>query len=227
MGTINFKKYFKQNKSLLFAGIAVAVAGALLYGINYFFVHEWVLWQGSVLTMVAGIVIVICHFSVQIRDGAVDDYVNSLASAPAEELEKLINETEKRPKKVFEFTSGGYEFSSEDAQVFTIGNDNAPRCEKYFSTVFAYTSEYLYAAYGKTDLLTGKTVTDAIAFHLSDITSVNVKDESFTKEIKKKTVYLEQFYIVLKTAEKEYRFTVHNDAMTDQAFEKIERAIKS
>ncbi len=220
----NFKKYFTQNKILFFAGIAVAVIGVLLYGINYFFVHEWDLWQGSVLTAVAGVVIVICHFSIRVRDGAVDEYARSFHKIPEQELNTLLQESERRPLKVFEFTSGGYALNGSNTEKLTIGNDSTPRCEKYACVALLYTPENFYAVKGNLDLITGDTKTEKVFFPLSAIESIEVKDNSFTKEIKGKNKYFECFSLEIKADGTTHSFTVHNDALTDEAVEKIKRA---
>ena len=223
----SFKKYFTQGKALFFIGIAVAVIGVLLYGINYFFVHEWDLWQGSVLTAVAGIVVIICHFSIRVRDGAVDEYARSFHKIPEQELNALLQESERRPLKVFEFTSGAYALNDTTAEKITVGNDSTPRCEKYACVALLYTPESFYAVKGNLDLITGDVKTEKVFFPLADIESIEVLDNSFTKEIKGKNKYFECFSLEIKADGVTHSFTVHNDALTDEAVEKIRRAAES
>lgn len=223
----SFKKYFTQNKILFFIGIAVAAAGVLLYGINYFFVHEWALWQGSVLTAVAGIVVVICHFSIRVRDGAVDEYVRSFHKVPEQELNTFLQESERRPLKVYEFTSGGYALNDSTAEKAVIGGDSTPRCEKYACVAMLYTPENLYAVKGRIDLISCDTKTEKLCIPLKDIESIEIKDNSFTKEIKGKNKYFECFSLDIKADGTTHSFTVHNDALTDEAVEKIKRAAES
>lgn len=220
----SFKKYFTQTKILIFLGIAVAAAGVLLYGINYFFVHEWVLWQGSILTAVAGIVVVICHFSMSVRDGAVDEYAKSFHKIPEQELNAFLQESERRPLKVYEFTSGGYMLNDSTAEKIVIGNDSTPRCEKYACVAMLYTPENLYAVKGRIDLISGDTKTEKLCIPLKDIESVETRDNSFTKEVKGKNKYFECFALEIKANGATHFFTVHNDALTDEAVEKIKRA---
>ncbi len=223
----NFKKYFTQNSVLLILGIAVAVAGALLYGINYFFVHEWVLWQSSVLILVAGVVIAICHFSMRVRDGAVDEYAQSFHRTAEEELEAFVNETEKRPVKVFNFTTGCYAADDPDVKNTVIGGDSTPRCEKYSSTAMMYTTQNLYAVNGKLDLITGDISSEKTVVPLADVLKVSVCDKSFTKEIKGKNRYVERFKLLVETKDGTFSFNVRNDALTDEAVIKINRMSES
>lgn len=223
----NFKKYFTQSSLLFIIGIITAVAGALLYGINYFFVHEYVLWQGSVLTLVAGVVIVICHFSMRVRDGAVDEYAQSFHKAAEQELETFVNDTEKRPVKVFNFTTGCYAADDPDVKNMTVGGDSTPRCEKYSSTAMLYTTQNLFAVCTKLDLITGDITAEKTVTPLSDILNVSICDKSFTKEIKGKNRYIECFKLLVETKENTFSFDVRNDALTDEAIAKISRMAES
>ena len=223
----NFKKYFTQNSVLLILGIAVAVAGALLYGINYFFVHEWVLWQSSVLILVAGVVIAICHFSMRVRDGAVDEYAQSFHRVAEEELEAFVNETEKRPVKVFNFTTGCYASDDPDVKNMVVGGDSTPRCEKYSSTAMVYTTHNLFTVNARIDLITGDVTAEKAVIPLSEIVNVKACDNSYTKEIKGKNRYVECFKLLVETKDNTLVFNVRNDALTDEAVAKISRTAES
>ena len=223
----NFKKYFTQSSLLFIIGIITAVAGALLYGINYFFVHEYVLWQGSVLTLVAGVVIIICHFSIRVRDGAVDEYAQSFHKTAEQELEVFVNDAEKRPVKVFNFTTGCYAADDPDVKNMTVGGDSTPRCEKYSSTAMLYTTKNLFAVKSKLDLITGDITVEKAVIPLADILNISICDKSFTKIIKGKNRYVECFKLIVETAESKFLFDVRNDALTDEAVAKISRMAES
>lgn len=223
----NFKKYFTQGKFLLYAGILIVAAGLLLYGINYLFVHEWVLYQGSWIIATVGAVTVICHFSMRVRDGAVDEYAHGFHKVLEQELEEYFNESEKRPVKVYNFTTGGYALDDSTAIKLVAGGDQTPRCEKYSGVALLYSPEKLYAVFGTLDLINGDTRTEKLSLPLGEILSVESSDHSFTKAIKGKNKYCECFKMHIKTEKYTYSFLVHNDAVTDEAVAKISRAAES
>ena len=223
----SFKKYFTQGKVLLYAGIAIAAAGLLLYGINYFFLHEWVLYQSSWIVATVGAVTVICHFSIRIRDGAVDEYAHNFHGVLEQELEEYFKDSEKRPVKVFNFTSGAYGLDDTTATKLVAGNDQTPRCEKYCCVALLYSPEKLYAVFGSIDLINGDIRTEKLSLPLNDIDTVEIVDNSFTKAIKGKTKYCECFKMRIKTETDTFSFHVHNDAVTDEAIAKITRAAES
>lgn len=223
----SFKKYFTQSKILFYIGIGIVAAGLLLYGINYFFVHEWVLYQSSWIIAIVGIVTVICHFSIRIRDGAVDEYAHTFHSEIENELEDFFKEAEKRPVKVFNFTSGGYALDNTTATKTVVGGDQNIRCEKYSCVALLYSTERLYAVSGILDLINGDTQTEKITIPLNEIISVESADNSFTKPIKGKSKYCECFKMHIRTENDDYAFLVHNDAVTDEAVTKIMRAAES
>lgn len=223
----SFKKYFTQKKTLFFLGIVVAVAGALLYAINYLFIHEYFFWQSSVLALVAGIVIVICHFSIRVRDGAVDEYAHTFHTFAENELEGFVNEGEKHPVKVYNFTSGCYAYDDPQTAVTVFGGDATPRCEKYSATAMVYTTQNLYAASARLDLINGDVICEKTAISLKDIVNIRVADESFTKTVKGKNKYFECFKLKIQTDDQVYSFSVRNDAVTDEAVAKISRMAES
>lgn len=223
----NFKKYFTQGKFLLYAGILIVATGLLLYGINYFFVHEWVLYQSSWIIAIVGVVTVICHFSIRVRDGAVDEYTHTFHSVVEQELEEYFKDSEKRPVKVFNFTSGGYALDDSTATKLVVGGDQTPRCEKYGCTALLYSPEKLYAVFGTLDLINGDTRTEKLSVPLNEIESAELVDNSFTKEIKGKIKYCECFKMHIRTEKDTFTFLVHNDAVTDEAIAKISRAAES
>lgn len=125
----SFKKYFTQTKKILYAGIGVFVAGFILFLLIYFnIIRSFDLYQAAWLIMVAGVVMIMCHFTIRVRDGAVDEYAATFRKELENELEEFVNESEKHKKinRVFSYTSGGYELWNENTDLIVFGNDNTP-----------------------------------------------------------------------------------------------------
>lgn len=223
----NFKKYFSQGKFLLYTGVTVALAGVLLYIINYCFIHQWFFWQSSWIIGVIGAVMVVCHFSIRVRDGAVDEYAHGFHKVLEQELEEYFNESEKRPVKVYNFTTGSYALDDTTATALVVGGDQTPRCNKYSGVALLYSQEKLYAVSGTLDLINGDTRTEKLALPLNEILATESADNSFTKIIKGKNKYCECYKMNISTASDNYSFSVHNDAITDEAVTKIMRAAES
>ena len=225
----SYKKYFEQTKKMLFAGIGVIIAGIILYFLNDFVIHEWQIYQASWLIMVAGVVCIICHFAIRIRDGAVDEYAATFHKDLEEQLETFVTETEKHKKinRVFDYTSGGYELWDKDITKLVLGGDNTPRCEQYGGGALTYTPDTLYVAAGNVNLINGEVSITKFHAPLSEINSIELVDRSYTKEIKKKTRYIECFVIEINTDNAKIAFTVHPDAMTDEAVSKVKRTAET
>lgn len=225
----NFKKYFTQTKKLLFSGIGIIAAGIILYFLNDYLLHEWQIYQASWLVMVAGVVVIICHFAVRIRDGAVDEYASGFGKVLEEELETFVNESEKHKKytRVFDYTSCAYELWDKDIEYLVFGGDNTPRCEQYGGGSFTYTADTFYLVTGNIDLISGEVKTSRFSAPLSEIKTVKITDKSYSREMGKKSRYIESFVIETVTDNASAFFTVHADAMTDEAVSKINRMAES
>ncbi len=225
----NFKKYFAQTKALLFTGIGVIIAGIIVYLLNEYWLHTFDLYQAAWLIMVAGVVVIICHFTIRIRDGAVDEYAGTFHKVLEEELDTFINESEKHKKfnRVFDYTSGAYELWDKDIQHLVIGGDNTPRCEQYGGGALTYTADTLYVVAGNLNLISGNVNTTRFSAPLSELTEVKIVEKSYTKEIKKKTRFIECFAVEINTDNAKIAFAIHSDAMTDEAIEKINRMAES
>lgn len=225
----SFKKYFAQTKKLLFTGIGVIAAGFILYILNEYVLHTFDLYQAAWLIMVAGVVVIICHFTIRIRDGAVDEYASTFNKVLEDELENFINEAEKHKKinRVFDYTTGAYELWDKDVKSLVIGNDNTPRCEQYGGGALTYTADTLYVVAGSLNLITGDINTTCFSAPLSEITEVKIIEKSYTKEIKKKTRFIECFVAEINTDNAKIAFAIHSDAMTDDAVDKINRMAES
>lgn len=226
----SFKKYFSQTKKILFWGIGVFVAGFILFLLIYFnIIRSFDLYQAAWLIMVAGVVMIMCHFTIRVRDGAVDEYAATFHKELENELEEFVNESEKHKKinRVFSYTSGGYELWNENAKITVFGADNTPRCVLYGGGAVTYTPDTLYAVTGNIDLISGDTRTNRFSVPLADVKDVKITDKSYTKEYKKKNKYIESFAAEIITGSVSLSFTVHSDAMTDDAVEKIKRAADS
>lgn len=225
----SLKKYFTQTKKLLFTGVGIVIAGIILYFLNDFLLHEWQLYQASWLTIVAGVVVIICHFAVRIKDGSVDEYSATFHKELENELESFVNETEKHAKinRVFDYVSGGYELWDDDITALVFGGDNTPRCDRYGGGAVTYTPDTLYVVAGNLDLMSGDTNITRFNAPLSEVKNIELIDKSYTKEIKKKNRYVECFVIEISTDNAKVMFTVHPDAMTDDAIKKINRAVES
>lgn len=225
----SFKKYFTQTKKLLFTGAGIIAAGIILYLLNDFIIHEWQIYQASWLIMVAGIVVIICHFAIRIKDGSVDEYAATFHKELEARLEALVNETEKhqRINRVFDYVSGGYELWDNDITSLVFGTDNTPRCEQYGGGAVTYTPDTLYVAAGNLDLMSGDANVTCFHAPLSEIKSVELIDKSYTKEINKKNRYVECFAMEISTDNAKISFTVHPDAMTDEAIKKLNRTVES
>ena len=225
----SFKKYFTQTKKLLFTGASIIGAGILLYFLNDFIIREWQLYQASWLIMVAGVVCIICHFAVRIRDGAVDEYAVTFHKELEENLADFVKETEKHQRfsRVFDYTSGGYELCDKDTVKLIFGGDSTPRCEQYGGGAVTYTPDTLYVVAGNLNLINGETNITRFHTPLSEIKSVELIDKSYTKEINKKNRYVECFVMEINTDNAKISFTVHPDAMTDEAAEKIKRTAET
>lgn len=225
----NFKKFFSQTKALLFTGIGVIIAGIIVYLLNEYWLHTYDLYQAAWLIMVAGVVVIICHFTIRIRDGAVDEYAATFHKVLEEELESFVNEAEKNRKfnRVFDYTSGAYELWDKDINNLVLGNDNTPRCEQYGGGSLTCTSDTLYIVAGNLNLITGDINTTRFSAPLSEITEIKVVEKSYTKEIKKKTRFVECFVAEANTDTAKIAFAIHADAMTDDAVDKINRMAES
>lgn len=226
----SFKKYFTQTKKILYAGIGVFGAGFLLFLLLYFdIIRSFDLYQAAWLIMVAGAVIIMCHFTIRVRDGAVDEYAATFHKELETALEEFVNETEKHKtvNRVFSYTSGGYALWDGDVKITVFGTDNTPRCEIYGGGALTYTPDTLYAVTGNIDLITGDVKTSRFSVPLADIKDVKTTDKSYTKEFKKKNRYIESVVAEIITDSSSIAFTVHPDAMTDDAVEKIKRAADS
>lgn len=225
----NFRKYFEQTKKMLFTGIGIIAAGIILYFINYFALHEWMFYQASWLIMVAGVVCIICHFAIRVRDGAVDEYALTFHKELEQQLDDFVTETEKhkRINRVFDYVSGGYELWDKDITKLVFGGDNTPRCEQYGGGAVTYTPDTLYVIAGNVNLFTGDINITKFHAPLSEIKSIELIDRSYTKEIKKKNRYVECFVVEINTDNAKVVFTVHPDAMTDEAIEKIKRTAET
>ena len=226
----SFKKYFTQTKKLLYAGIGVFAAGFLLFLTLYFgIIRSFDLYQAAWLIMVAGIVVIMCHFTIRVRDGAVDEYAATFHKELENQLDEFVNESEKHKKvnRVFGYTSGGYALWDDDVKITVFGSDNTPRCEIYGGGALTYTPDTLYAVAGSIDLITGDVKTSRFSVSLADVKEVKTTDKSYTKEVKKKNKYVESYIAEIITDNGSFFFTVHPDAMTDEAVEKIKRAADS
>lgn len=225
----NFKKYFSQTKKLLFTGISVIIAGIIVYLLNEYWLHTYDLYQAAWLIMVAGVVVIICHFTIRIRDGAVDEYSVGFHKELEKELEEFINESEKNKKfnRVFDYTSGAYELWDKDIKNLVIGSDNTPRCEQYGGGALTCTADTVYAVAGSLNLITGDINTTRFSASLSEITEAKIIEKSYTKVIKKKTKFIECFAVELNTDNAKVSFAIHSDAMTDDAVDKINRMAES
>lgn len=225
----NFRKYFEQTKKMLFTGIGIIAAGIILYFVNYFALHEWMFYQASWLIMVAGVVCIICHFAIRVRDGAVDEYALTFHKELEQQLDDFVTETEKhkRINRVFDYVSGGYELWDKDITKLVFGGDNTPRCEQYGGGAVTYTPDTLYVVAGNVNLFTGDINITKFHAPLSEIKSIELIDRSYTKEIKKKNRYVECFVVEINTDNAKVVFTVHPDAMTDEAIEKIKRTAET
>ncbi len=225
----SFKKYFEQTKKMLFTGIGIIAAGIILYLVNYFALHEWMFYQASWLIMVAGVVCIICHFAIRVRDGAVDEYALTFHKELEQQLDDFVTETEKhkRINRVFDYVSGGYELWDKDITKLVFGGDNTPRCEQYGGAALTYTSDTLYVTAGNLNLINGDVNITKFHTPLSEITDIRSVDKSYTKEVKGKSRYVECFVMEINTDNAKIVFTVHPDAMTDDAVLKIKRTAET
>lgn len=224
----SFKKYFAQTKRLLFAGVGIIIAGIILFLLNRYVLHTWQIYQGAILTIVAGVVTIICHFSMRIRDGAVDEYAAEFHKELEKALGQYVEESEKhkRYNRVFTYTSGEYELWNNPEKI-VFGDDNKARCVKYSGGAFTYTADMLYVVTGNIDLITEKTETKCFGFAMESVANIAITDKSYVHKIKDKEKYVETVTAEITAAGEKIVFTVHPDAMTDEATQKLNRMIES
>ncbi len=226
----SFKKYFEQGKGLLITGIILAAVGGGAYlSDRWFWWMNYFLWVASIFTAVAGAVFIICHFSVTIKDESVDNYCKEMNKYLEAELTEYVKATEKHRNfnRVFSYVSGGYDLWDENIETIKFGSDNTPRCEKYGAAALTFTPETLYIVTGTLDLFNGEYLINKICMPISDIKSVETVDKSFAMEYKKRNRVVECCVAEIAAASTAVSFTVHEDAMTDEAVSKIKRIINS
>lgn len=224
------KKYFTQTKAILYAGIGVILAGIIIYLLNRYVIEgTWQLYQLSILVMVAGVVCIICHFTIKVKDSSVDEYANTFVKYLEQQRDEFIAGTEKHVKYnvVYSYATGGYRLEGNKQKYLVFGSDNTPRCEEFNGGAIAYTPETLYVVTGSLNLIDGEMSTCKFAIPVGELKQMTLTDKSYGAKVGKNSRFVEVFVAEILSESATVAFTVHSDAMTDDAINKVNRMIES